>query len=121
MEEFHANGLFLETLDDAFRRDTVLGHESFQHVQTLRGGDVDPSVLERAGGDVRGVFDQPGIHEVLTDALGHLSRHGECGGRGGSDDPCRVLGIGGTRGLGELEGSQIGSGFVAECSVNRMI
>lgn len=53
---------------------------------------------------------------MLTDAFGHLARHGKGGRCGGGDDAGGIFGVGGAIGLGEFKGGKVTAGFVAGVS-----
>lgn len=50
---------------------------------------------------------------MLTDAFSHVARHGKGGSSGSGDDSCGVFWVGSSVGLGEFEGSEVGTCLVA--------
>ena len=89
-------------------RDSVPLAEALQDVDAL-GGELEEGAFEREDREGLAVdgLNESSIDKALADGAGHFLGHGERGGRGGGDDPRRVLRVGHAVRLGELEGSQV--------------
>lgn len=117
VEKFHTDGLRSEDGDEVICRDSILRDEPFEDVEAFRCDLIDTSILEVERSRIGSVLDQSSVHEVLTDPLCDIPRHGEGSRRGSGDDTLRVVGIGGTIRLREAEGSEIGGSVIGGESV----
>jgi hypothetical protein len=94
VEELHADGLGCEDGKEMVGRDAVLGDEAFEDMKAFGGNHVNASIPKGEAAEVRSVFDEVGIHEVLAYPLGHFTGHREGRRRRGGDDAGGVLGVG---------------------------
>lgn len=73
---------------------------------------VDALVLELSLCGVGCAFEEAGVHEGLTQVLGHVAGERELGGDDVGDDPGGVLWVSVAVGLDELEATEVGDGFL---------
>ena len=75
MEHLDVNRLFGENVRNVSSGNTVLGDEPLEHMGSFRSDHVDTSFFETWRCEVRGVLNEMGVHEMLTDPTSHFSRH----------------------------------------------
>lgn len=83
-----------------------------EDVGTLWSDLVDTLVLELSLCGIGCALEEAGVHEGLTQVLGHVAGERELGGDDVGDDPCGVLWVSVAVGLDELEAAEVGNGFL---------
>lgn len=83
-----------------------------ENVGTFRSDLIDALVLELSLCGVGCAFEEAGVHEGLTQVLGHIAGERELGGDDVGDDSGGILWVSVTVGLDELEATEVGDGFL---------